>query len=153
MAPSVGDVNTVTQLVHAEAAIGLNQRQVFESWNGSIERTGFEVGTLLRGLKAKGMRIAGYGAPAKATTLMYHFGLSAAEIEYIADGNELKQGLLSPGLHIPIVSPTRIYEDRPDYVIVLAWNFADSIIESHKAFLEAGGRFIIPLPHFKILRN
>lgn len=151
-APQIGDGESINQLIHAEAAVGLHKRDTYLNWDREIKRTGIEVATLLRGLKSTGVRIVGYGAPAKATTLMYHFGLTKDEVEYIVDDNELKQGLLSPGLHIPIVSPTCIYTDRPDYVIVLAWNFADSIVEQHSQFLKLGGRFIVPLPHLRVIR-
>jgi hypothetical protein len=105
------------------------------------------VKTLLSGLVNSGKKIVGYGAPAKATTtLMFHFGLSANEVEYIVDDNELKQGLLSLGLHIPLTTQAQLYVDQPDYVLILAWNFADSIIERHAAFLAGCGRFIVPPP-------
>ena len=81
---------------------------------------------------------------------MYQFGLDAGQLEFIADDSPLKQGLFTPGLHIPIVSPEEIYNRRPDYLLVLAWNFADSIMDRHRAFAEAGGKFIVPLPILRI---
>ena len=81
---------------------------------------------------------------------MYHFGLNAELLDFIADDSPLKQGLFTPGLHIPIVSADEIYNRRPDYLLVLAWNFADSIMERHRAFAEAGGKFIVPLPTLRI---
>jgi len=95
----------------------------------------------------------GYGAPAKATTLMYHFRLTADDINYVVDDNPLKRGLFTPGLHIPVEDPARLYEDTPDYVLILAWNFADSIIAKHAAFLKTGGRFIVPLPDLRIVKG
>ena len=84
---------------------------------------------------------------------MYHFGLTKDIINYVVDDNPLKRGLFTPGLHIPVEDPTRIYGDRPDYVFILAWNFADSIIAKHAAFLKAGGRFIVPLPYLRIVKG
>ena len=96
--------------------------------------------------------MAAYGSPAKATTLMYHFGMTKETIDYIVDDNPLKQGLFSPGLHIPVVHPKTIYVNKPDYVLVLAWNFAESIITKHRAYIAQGGRFIVPLPELRIVK-
>lgn len=84
---------------------------------------------------------------------MYHFKLTADDINYIVDDNPLKCGLFSPGLHIPVDNPSRIYSEKPEYILILAWNFADSIIAKHAAFLEMGGRFIVPLPDLKIVKG
>ncbi len=101
---------------------------------------------LMEDLKARRYSFAGFGAPAKATTLMYHFGIGADTVEFIVDDNPLKQDLFTPGLHIPVLPASALYRRRPDEVIVLAWNFASSILEAHKGFHESGGHFIIPLP-------
>ena len=104
----------------------------------------------MRGLRAEGKRIAGVGAPAKATTLMYHFGLGREELDFIVDDNPWKQGLFSPGLHVPIVAPEAIVEHRPDVLLILAWNFAEPIMAKHQAFHDCGGRFIVPLPEVRV---
>ena len=119
----------------------------------TIDSAREEITALLKGLKAAGKCIAGYGAPAKATTLMYHFGITKEVISFIVDDNPLKQGLFSPGLHIPVVSPTHLYEKKPDYLIILAWNFTDSIMQKHEKFLLSGGRFIVPLPELRVVKS
>ena len=106
---------------------------------------------LLRGLKAKGKSIAAYGATAKATTLMYHFGLDGSVLDYIVDDNALKQGLFTPGLHIPVYAPDVLYQEKPDYVLVLAWNFATSIIKKHRHYAGDRSRFILPLPNLALI--
>jgi len=84
---------------------------------------------------------------AKATTLLYAFGIDGNTLDYIVDDDaKIKQGLLMPGSNIPIVSPERLYEDKPDYCLILAWNFAENIMKSHARFTEQGGQFIIPVP-------
>jgi len=108
---------------------------------------------LLSGLRKMGKTIAAYGAPAKATTLMYHFGLTKDLVTYIIDDNPLKQGLYSPGLHIPVVESSMLYEDKPDYLLILAWNFTDSIMKKHEKFLLSGGRFIVPLPELRVVKS
>ena len=111
-------------------------------------------GEVARGLDREddGKRIAGYGAPAKATTLMHHFGIGTAEIEFIVDDNPLKQSLYSPGLHVPVLPSSSIAERGPDYLLILAWNFAEPIIEKKCAdFAQNGGRFIVPLPDVRVI--
>jgi SAM-dependent methyltransferase len=133
-----------------EIRIGLAEPETFRRYAARIERCGVELTSLLSGLKARGKRIAGYGIPAKATTLMYHFGIDHQAIEYIVDDAPLKVGLFSPGLHVPILAVSTLYERRPDYVVMLAWNFAEPLIAKHAAFAEGGGRFIVPLPNLAI---
>ena len=82
---------------------------------------------------------------------MYHFGLTKELIDFIVDDNPLKQGLFSPGLHIPVEDPGLLYSEKPDYVFILAWNFAPSIMSKHAAFSRGGGRFIVPLPDLRVV--
>lgn len=133
-----------------EQAAGLDKAETLRAFARDIKRSGTELMSLLSGLKARGSSIAAYGVPAKSTTLMYHFGLGPETIDYIVEDNPLKHDLYSPGLHIPVVSTEALYAKRPDYVVILAWNFADSIIEIHRQFSEQGGRFIVPLPLLQI---
>jgi SAM-dependent methyltransferase len=101
---------------------------------------------MLRAVRDAGGRVAGYGAPAKATTLLHQFGLGPEIIDFIVDDSPWKQGLLMPGLDIPVLPPEALYERRPDVVIVLAWDYAEDIVARHRAYQSAGGRFIVPLP-------
>lgn len=101
----------------------------------------------LNALKAEGKSIAVYGALAKATTLMYAFGLDGSIIDFVVDDAPLKQGLYMPGTHIPIVASEAIQESKTDVLLVLAWNFADSIMRKHPEFK---GVWIVPLPKLTI---
>lgn len=141
---SVGD------LVRLEEELGLDRVETLTEFFGRIDALGRELRLLLRDLKAEGKSIAGFGAPAKATTLMHHFDIGPDVIDFIVDDSPLKQGLFSPGFHIPILSSTSIYDRRPDYLLILAWNFAAPIMAKHKAYTDAGGRFIVPLPKLEI---
>ena len=105
-----------------------------------------ELGTLLRSLRDQGRRIAGYGAAAKATTLCSYVGIGPDIVEYVVDRNHHKHGRYMGGNHLAIVSPERLASDPPDYLLILAWNFADEIMRQERAFHERGGRFIIPIP-------
>jgi hypothetical protein len=143
---------SVDQLIALEESLGLDTPAAFERFAARIDTVKEELTSMLRGLKAEGRTIAGFGAPAKATTLMYHFGIGPEVIDFIVDDSPLKQGLYSPGLHIPVLPSDALYERRPDWVIVLAWNFADPIIAKHAAFRQAGGRFIVPLPEVSVVQ-
>ena len=81
---------------------------------------------------------------------MYHFGLDASILDYIVDDNPIKQGVFTPGLHLPVLAPAVLYERKPDYVLILAWNFADSLIAKHRHYAGSRGRFITPLPNLVI---
>jgi hypothetical protein len=131
--------------------MGLNGPEAFRRFAAQIEKIKGELLGLLRRLKREGKRIAGFGAPAKTTTLMYYLGFEPEMLDFIVDDSPLKQGLYTPGMHIPVVPASELYIRRPDYVVVLAWNFARAIIQKHAAFREAGGRFIIPLPAVEIV--
>jgi SAM-dependent methyltransferase len=110
-----------------------------------------ELGGLLRTLRARGQRIAAYGAAAKATTLCSYVGIGRDLVEYVVDRNSHKEGRYMGGNHLPIVAPRRLHEDPPDYLLLLAWNFADEIMQQESAFREQGGRFIIPIPEVQIV--
>jgi SAM-dependent methyltransferase len=101
---------------------------------------------MLERLKGAGKRIAAYGAAAKGTILLNSSGIGPDLIDFVVDKSPYKQGKLLPGVHIPIVSPERIMKEMPDHVLLLAWNFKDEILRQERAYLEAGGKFIVPLP-------
>ncbi len=101
---------------------------------------------LLGDLRRDGARVAGYGAAAKGNTLLNYCGIGPQLLDYVADKNPLKQGLYTPGMHLPVVEAARLAEDRPDYTLILAWNMADEIVAEQQAYRDAGGRFIVPIP-------
>ena len=106
---------------------------------------------LLTKIRSGGGSIVGFGAPAKSTTLLHSYGIDGNILDYIVDDNPLKQGKYTPGYNKPIKPTEKIYSDFPDYLLVLAWNFADSIISNHGTYRERGGRFIIPLPEVRVI--
>ncbi len=143
----------VDALITREAALGLHGPAAYKKLFDDIQTLKKDLGKLLADLKSQGKKIAGFGAPAKATTLMYHFGLGPKELDYIIDDSPLKQGLFSPGHHIPVVPSSHLSDaaHKPDYLLILAWNFADSIIKKNQAFRVQGGHFIVPLPKLQLL--
>ncbi len=142
---------SVAALIGAEHAAGLDQIASWTEFSVRIDHLGKELTKLLSKLKSEGKRIAAFGAPAKATTLMYRFGLGGDVVDYIVDDSPLKQGLFTPGKHVPVVAWAKSAGVRPDYMVVLAWNFADAIIANHREYLDKGGHFIVPLPELRIV--
>jgi SAM-dependent methyltransferase len=142
---------SVAELLALEEHLGLNKPETYKAFASHIESVKAELVGLLRGLKAEGKRIAGFGAPAKTTTLMYHFGFEPGMIDFIVDDSPLKQGHYTPGMHIPVLPATALHKRQPDYAVILAWNFAEPIMAKHAAFREAGGKFIIPLPTVRVV--
>jgi SAM-dependent methyltransferase len=142
---------SVAALVAEEERRGLDTAVEWSAFAHRIDRLGRELTEILRRLKSEGKRIAGFGAPAKATTLMYCFGLGKEIIDFIVDDSPLKQNLFTPGRHVPVVPWSVAESERPDYMVILAWNFADAIIEAHRSYLADGGRFIVPLPDIRIV--
>ena len=106
---------------------------------------------LITNLKKEGKRIAAYGAAAKGCVLLNTCGISRDVIDYVVDHTPAKQGLYMPGVNIPIYPPEKLLEDMPDYVLILAWNFADEILEKSKEYRDKGGKFIILVPNLLVL--
>lgn len=142
---------SVAELVDLERRRRLDQPQTFQDFGDRIHGLGKELVALLEEIRDDGKHVAGFGAPAKATTLMHHFGIANHLIDFIVDDSPLKQGLYTPGYHVPVVSSTAIYESEPEYLLILAWNFAPSIMARHQRYSELGGRFIVPLPQLRIV--
>ncbi len=142
---------TVGELVEEEKRIGLDKTVIYTGFASDIENIGQELRSILKKIKSGGKSIAGYGAPAKATTLMYHFGIGPDFVDYIIDDSPWKQSLYTPGLHIPVVPSSFMTEKKPDYILILAWNFASSIIQKNSAFQASGGKFIVPLPRVQVV--
>ena len=141
----------VEQILAAEDARGLNKFETFRAFARDVQRIKTELTKTIKDLRAAGKRVVGYGAPAKGNTLLCFLELGTDKIEYIADKSLLKQGLFTPGLHVPVVPPERLLADQPDYVLLLAWNFVDEILGQQAEYRRRGGKFIIPVPHVRIL--
>lgn len=105
-----------------------------------------ELGAKLALYRADGKSVAAFGAPAKLTTLMYALGIDGETVDFVVDDSPLKQGKVTPGRMIPVVSSEVLYDRRPDYCLVTAWNFAEPIMKKHERYREEGGTFIVPIP-------
>jgi len=146
-----GRTKRLQQLLTEEQEQRLTTVRPYQQFAARIADNKQKLRALLTDIAAAGKRVVGYGAPAKATTLCYAFGLNREDLDYVIDDSPLKQGLVMPGTHIPIVGPEALYEHAPDYCLILAWNFAEPIMQNHQRFTEAGGKWIIPVPEPKIV--
>ena len=125
---------------------------IYQDWFQAIEARKRETLDYLDTAIAAGKTIAGYGASTTTTTLLYHFEL-VSRISFIVDDNPLKQGLFSPGAHIPVLPSSELETRKPDIVVVLAWIYADPILKRNQEFIEQGGEFLIPLPTTRVIRR
>jgi len=137
-----------------ERAMGLAGPACFERltrFAADVERNRHELTALLKTLKQQGARIAACGAPAKSTTLLNHARIGTSLVDFTVDGNPLKVGSLTPGMHLPVLPVSALEERRPDYALLLAWNLLDEMRAQHAGWLARGGRFIVPIPRPEIL--
>lgn len=128
---------------------GTGERRIYERFADTVERTRDQLLSLVSQVAKTEAPIAGYGAPAKGNTLLNYLGLDRSLVMFIADRNAMKQGLLTPGSHIPVVSEEKLTEVMPDHALLLAWNYLDFFLENSE-YIRRGGRFIVPLPQPRI---
>lgn len=140
----------VSELLAREAKMGLDRPEIFRAFAAKLDNIKQELHSLLNKLRAERTTMAGYGASATVTTLLHHFDLGGM-LNFIVDDNPGKQNTFSPGHHIPVLPPQAIYERKVDYVLILAWNYAEPIIKKHQAFLDQGGHFILPMPIVEVI--
>ena len=141
----------IQQFIDLEKKMKLDLVETYITFAKKVGKVRNELNRILTELKSDGKKIAGYGAAAKASTLLSYCGIKSDTLDYIADKNPLKQALYTPGTHIPVVPTKKILETKLDYLLILAWNMADEIIQQQKEFQKRGGKFIIPLPDPKIV--
>jgi len=141
----------VSKFLQLEEEKQIYEKARLEKFALDVKNQKEELNSLLWNLKKEGKKIVGISAPAKGNALTNYCKISPDLLEYITELNPLKIGKFSPGMHIPIVKEERLLIDKPDYGLILAWNFADEIIKNNQKFVENGGKFIIPIPHPRIV--
>ena len=142
---------SVASLLADEQRQGVGSAAYFENFAQTVRRLKEDLCRLLADLKRQGKTVAAYGASAKGSTLLNYCGLGRETLEFVADRSPHKQGRFTPGTHLPIVAPEELARRRPDYTLLLTWNFADEILAQQQPYRDAGGKFIIPIPRVAVV--
>lgn len=137
---------SVAEMLEFEKKYGIDNFEMYKKFADKVQHVKTKLVGFLKKIKMDGKTIAAYGAPAKGNTLLNYCKIGRDYIDYIVDENPLKQGLYTPGMHIPVVAPGALDKKRPDYILILAWNFTDEILNKTRRYKYAGIKFIIPLP-------
>jgi SAM-dependent methyltransferase len=143
--------DTMARLRSVESDAGLHDPACYSAFGARVEATRYAMLEFLIEAKRSGKRVVGYGAPGKGNTFLNFCGVRADLLEFTVDRSPYKQGKFLPGTHIPVESPERIFEVRPDYVLILPWNIADEIVQQMAGVREWGGRFVVAIPEVRVL--
>jgi len=137
--------NEVARTISFERERGLDRRLTFVAWKKRIDEAKEQNLELLKKIKSQKQMIAGYGASVTVTNVIYQFNI-AEFLDFLVDDNVDRQGMLSPGYHLPVLSPEELLRKKPEYTLILAWNYAVQIIKKNSVYSDMGGHFIVPLP-------
>ena len=136
-------------LVHEEKELGSEKK--LKNFATRVRKQKMSLVELIIDLKKQGKTVVGVTAPAKGNTLLNYCKLDVDYIDFLTEKTQLKIGRFSPGMHIPVYSDDQLFKTKPDYALILAWNFADEIMANLAEFKKQGGKFIIPIPVPKII--
>ena len=143
--------DSILELRRVEAEAGLGNLQTYAAFADKVAASKRDLLEFLIAAKRDGRRIAAYGAPAKGNTLLNYCGIRQDFIDFTVDRNPEKQGRFLPGTHIPVHSPDRIFDAKPDYLLILPWNLKEEILENMSGIREWGGKFVVPIPSVEVL--
>lgn len=133
-----------------EAAAGLHLPTTYDGFTARVEKVRNDLLAFLKGAKAEGKQVAAYGAAAKGNTLLNYCRVDTALVAYVVDRNPAKQNRLMPGSHLPIHDPRRLYETKPDYILILPWNVQDEVIAQNSSVRDWGAQWVTAIPELRI---
>jgi SAM-dependent methyltransferase len=140
----------VIEMRKREIEAGFTDMSHYSAFGEQVKETKRKLLTFLIEAKRAGKIVAGYGAPGKGNTLLNYCGIRTDFLAFTVDRNPYKHGKFLPGTHIPIFPPEKISETRPNYVLILPWNFKDEIMQQMAFIREWGGQFVVPIPELKV---
>jgi hypothetical protein len=143
--------DSVHKMIEDESVAGLNEPERYRQFTKQVESSRDQLMKAFDQLKSEGKTIAGYGAPAKGNTLLNYCKIDSGLMPYTVDRSPHKVGMYTPGMHIPVLPVSTLLEMQPDFVLMLAWNFADEILRQQSEYRDRGGHFLVPLPELRIL--
>lgn len=141
----------IQSMIEREGESGIYTHQTFQDFMSKIDDLKNNLISTLNRLKAQNLRIAAYGASAKGTTLLNYFGIGKDTIDFVVDRSVTKQGKFTPGTQLKILPPNKLIDEGISHALLLSWNFASEIIHQQQAFVNNGGKFILPLPHVEVV--
>jgi SAM-dependent methyltransferase len=143
--------DSVRALLAGERSWGVDNPDSYREFSDNVQGIRAQLRSMLGRLKEDGRSIAAYGASAKGSTLLNYADIGAETLDFVVDRSTVKQGRYTPGTHLPIYPAAKLLEAMPDYVLLLTWNFADEILEQQAEYRAKGGRFVIPIPHVRLV--
>lgn len=146
------ELPVVQEMIEREGRRGLHSLKIFQEFEEQILTRKVILLEYIEIIRGRGKSVVGYGASTTVTTLMYHFDLFD-RLDYLIDDNSKKHGLFSPGCHLEVKPSTALYDEKPDVVIVLAWQYSQPIVAKHTQFIKNGGQFVVPLIDLKIIQE
>ena len=141
----------VQTILDEERAGGMDRLEFYSRFSERVESLREELRTMLDDLKRSDKKLAAYGASAKGSTLLNYMGIGRETLDFVVDRSTVKQGLYTPGTHLPILAPEAVLDRRPDYLLLLVWNLTSEVLRQQEKYRAQGGKFIIPVPEPKVV--
>ena len=142
---------TFCDILVQESIHGMDHLDFYRGFVRKVEELKISLRGLLKGLKGQGKHLAAYGAAAKGSTLLNYFDIGGEILDFVVDRNTYKQERYMAGVHLPILSPAKLLDALPEYLLLLTWNFAGEIMEQQAEYRRRGGHFIIPIPEARVV--